>query len=317
MKSVGLIGCGSIANISYASILNTRFKVAAKYFYDVNGEAANKMSRILSGKSVPLDELIQKSDFIIIAAPPEVHYDLLVKSIRPGKIIICEKPFVLAGNQIKEIIDLARAAKAHVFAAHVKRFFPAPNLAKKFLETGLLGPVVKIDLFEGARFSWQSQSGYHYKSPFGGVLPDTGSHSIDSLMYILGLDIKPADFKVLNCNRIPEKEPSHVFEADFNIQSHDINAAASIHLSRRRFLANKMNIYCKEGIMEVPTDIKNTVKISTGKGMIILREGHPVRTIDDALIRQFDHILAEGGLLLEASRFLNTTNLLEKLLKGS
>jgi len=314
MKSVGIIGCGSIANISYASILNVWFKNADKYFYDVNDHAAKEMSSNLSGKSVGVDELIERSDFIIITTPPDAHYDLLVKAIQPGKTIICEKPFLLSYDQIMKIIGLTRSKNARVFAAHVRRFFPSLNLARKFIETGLLGAISKIDLFEGGRFSWESQSGYHYKSSSGGVLPDTGSHSIDSLLFVLGLDTKQADFEVISSKRTPEQEPSHVFEADFNIECENINAPASIHLSRRTFLSNKLNIYGENGIMEIPLDLKNAVKVSTKSGATVLRENHPALTIDDAFNRQFNNILNEDGKLLDVTRFINTTILLEKLL---
>jgi predicted dehydrogenase len=197
---------------------------------------------------------------------------------------------------------------------HIRRFFPSIIQARQFQETGLLGKILKIDVFEGTRFDWESRSGYHFTSPFGGVITDTGSHSLDTLLYVIGLDEKRAEFRLVDRTRIPEIEPSHVFKASFKISGETLNAEASIYLSRRTFLANKMNIYCENGILEVPLDMKNAVRISNHSGKTILHEQYPLQDIDAVFHRQFQHILSEGGELLKVSRFLNTTKLLETLL---
>jgi predicted dehydrogenase len=313
MQSVGLIGCGAVANEQYATVLRTQFAGYAYYFYDTNSEAAATMAQSLKGQAVSLENLISKSDFIIITTPPHTHYELLIAAIKPGKRIVCEKPFLLKSNEALRIVELSRTENAQVFAAHMRRFFAAPLLARNFLATGLLGKVNNVDVFEGGRFTYHSHSGYHFTSPLGGVLPDTGSHSLDTLLFVLGVDERELTFERTNKTTIPVSEPSHVFKADFTINTDD-SIRASISLSRREYLANKINIFCEKGIMEVPLDLKNAVKITTA-GKTILRENNPAESHTDAFYRQFHHILHENGELLQANRFINTTKLLETLLK--
>ncbi len=317
MNSVGLIGCGSIATISYGNILNTWFKGAERRFYDINKTAATLLSNQLSGKSVSLEELIQKSDFIIITTPPESHFELLQKAIQPGKKIICEKPFLLKSEHVLKITDLASIADAKVFAAHLRRFFPAPIMSRKFIKSGLMGQLLKIELFEGGKFSWDSKSGYHFKSALGGVLPDTGSHTLDTMLFVSGLDEQNAQFKLLDRSRVPELEPSHIFNAKFEIIADNYKIETSIQLSRRKILSNKMNLYFENGIIEVPLDMRNAVKITTPKGKTIINEEYPALNITDAFNSQFYHIIKGDGTLLESKRFLNTTAILETLLSES
>jgi predicted dehydrogenase len=314
MKTVGLIGCGTVARAQYAPILANLFKNSGLLFYDTVPEAAAEMAGNLEGEICSLEALIHRSDFIIIATPPESHYDLVKQSIKPEKTILCEKPFLLSSGQAEEIIKLSHELDAHVYAAHVRRFFPAVIAARSFCRTHLLGSLKNIELFEGMRFNWPSQSGYPFQSPLGGVLPDTGSHVLDCMLYILGLDTVDAQFVLNSRNRQPDAEPSHVFRASFSIQSSEINANASVYLSRRNFLSNKINFYFEKGTMEVPLDLKNMVKVSTATGSSILHETHPARNVEEAFIMQFMDILNYGGTTLRVDKFLNTTSLLETLL---
>jgi predicted dehydrogenase len=316
MNTVGLIGCGSIASSQYAPIIQNYFHDHRRLFYDINENAAAHLAGKLKGEPSTLEQLIDQSDFIIITSPPDTHYELLKSSIRSGKTIVCEKPFLLDINHAMEIIESANNVGANVFAAHLRRFFPAIIAAKKFIETNLMGKLKKVEIYEGGRFNWESLSGYHYKSPLGGVVPDTGSHAIDSMLYVLGMDIRDADFRLVDRSRIPEKEPSHVFKASFRIESGEINVEGNIYLSRRTALANKLNIYFEKGLIEVPLDLKNAVKISTHDGKTILDEKYPVKTFEQAFQEQFRHILEDKGNLLSAQRFINTTKLLQTLITG-
>lgn len=316
IKTVGLIGCGSVASQWYKDILKSYFSASLKFFYDIDPGAALSLAKLCDGESTSLQELIDKSDFIIITTPPDSHYELLLKSIKKGKLVFCEKPFLLSKSNVEEIIALQNSQNATVYAGYVRRFFTAPNLAKDFIKKSLLGEITKVEIFEGGRFTWNSNSGYHINNKYGGVLLDTGSHSIDTLLYVLGLDTIPLNFSLLSRQRIPGAEPSHVFKANFTI-GHRQNIEGSIFLSRRTSLANKINIYGEMGMMEVPLDLKSMVKITTPYGKSILREKYPIISIDQAFSSQFQHILNESGELLKATCFLNTVALCETLITDS
>ena len=314
MKTVGLIGCGSVAEQRYLDVLSAFFSPYLKLFYDIDPSAAAILAKKSDGQTASLEALIDKSDFIIITTPPESHYELLTKSIKPGKSIFCEKPFLLSEPHAKHVIELSLSQKTDVYAGYIRRFFSAPNLARKFIQTGLLGDIKKVEVFEGARFTWYTHSGYHYLNQYGGVLFDTGSHALDTLLYVLGLDTGHSGFSLLTRDRMPDTEPAHVFKATFTIEN-EYKINGSVYLSRRKSLANKINIYGKNGVMEVPLDFKGAVKVSTFTGNSILRDKYPIIRIEEAFNRQFHHILFEDGELLKAERFLNVIKLSETLLK--
>jgi hypothetical protein len=277
MNTIGLIGCGSIAEHQYTGIIKSYFGNYKKLFYDTNGMAALGFAKNMNGESCSLNQLIKQSDFIIITTPPDSHYELLMSSIHAGKTILCEKPFLLDVKHVLEIIELADNVGANVYAAHLRRFFPGVIAAKEFIETGLLGKLLKVEIYEGGRFNWES---------------------------------------LVERTRTPEKEPSHVFKATFRIEGSDINVDGNIYLSRRTALANKLNIYFEKGLIEVPLDLKNAVKISTRDGKTILDEKYPVKSFEEAFQEQFRHIIEDKGYLLSARRFVNTTKLLQTLITG-
>lgn len=65
-----------------------------------------------------IDELIAKSDAVVIATPPPVHYVLAKKVIESGKDIWIEKPMTLHSTEALELADLGDKHKCIVFVNH-------------------------------------------------------------------------------------------------------------------------------------------------------------------------------------------------------
>ena len=85
---------------------------------------------------------------------------------------------------------------------------------------GVLGQVTELSAFEGGRFSWQAESGYVYKDPYGGVLFDTGSHTLDTLLYVACFDTGSLEVTTVHTQR------------DSRRVLHGKSAASRLRLSR-------------------------------------------------------------------------------------
>lgn len=312
MNTVGVIGCGGVVHLFYLNILKSHFATSEKLFFDIDFKRAEETAKLVSGKAVTLSTLIRQSDFIIITTPPHTHFDLLMQSIGKNKKVFCEKPFLLKKSEALTVINAAEEHQVKIFAGYLRRFYPAVNQARNFLACLAKNKIRRIEIFEGGRFNYESITDYLYKNPFGGVLPDTGSHSIDTMMFIAGLDTSEVSFKLKS--KEATIEPSHEFKAAFEIIGSS-TIDCSIYLSRWTNLSNKINFYLEEGILEVPLFTENSIRYRNLDGeSFVMHSENWIHSIDDAFYRQFQHILHEKGKILEAFRIINTTAALECLL---
>ena len=145
-KVIGIIGCGSVTQKFYIKTLPYLSGISIDYIYDIEYNIAQIVSKIINARIVELDELIEKSSYIIIATPPHTHYNLIKKSIKQNKIVICEKPFVSKLDEAKELIKLSNAQGAKLYIAHVRRCYPTLILTKQIVESGIIGEIKEINI---------------------------------------------------------------------------------------------------------------------------------------------------------------------------
>jgi len=129
-------------------------------------------------------------DLIIIVSPNFMHKDQIIKAMKAGKHILCEKPLALDGSEIEEIRKAAPSSTSRVGMVFNYRFVPAIMKAKEMVDAGRIGHVYS---FRGEYFHTGYQDPrrpYSWRMDFdrsgGGALADMGIHVIDLIRYLLG-----------------------------------------------------------------------------------------------------------------------------------
>ncbi|HXC79270.1 MAG TPA: Gfo/Idh/MocA family oxidoreductase [Candidatus Acidoferrum sp.] len=147
-------------------------------------------------------------DAALVCTPDEVKIDLLTRLIESGKHVLVEKPLFAAHSE--ELARLGRAAAARgvtCYTAYNHRFEPHFVRMKALLDSGRLGRVYSLRMFYGngtARLVRDSA----WRDRGAGVLPDLGSHLLDTILYWFG---KPAEpFRLLAAKRFENRAPDHV-----------------------------------------------------------------------------------------------------------
>jgi predicted dehydrogenase len=313
-KSLGIIGCGSVVQNMYVYSIPAWPHIDKIYVYDIDPLQSEKVALALNATVSGLENLIHKSDIIVVSAPPHAHYTLLKQCLEKDKTVICEKPFLFHIAEAREIVKTAQANNAHLYVAHLRRVFPAINLAKQICESHVLGDIKELQLYEGIRFAYQTQSGYETQNEYGGVLLDTGSHTIDAALYITGLDEKEIKVKGAVVKR-DKREPAHDFKADFSLHTLDHEIPVKLYLSRKQVLSNKINIICEYGILEVPVGIENSIRISKpDKKAFVAHAPYKLANYHQAMAMQYNIIFDEAkSQIFRAERFIGLTEILEKL----
>ncbi len=125
-----------------------------------------------------------------ICTPNVYHKDMVIKAIKAGKHVYCDKPFVMNYAEAEEVIALAKEHHVTAQIALQNRFYPMIMNAKRLIDEGRLG---KITSFRGiflhaSNVNPNKKIGWRHQSALGGggVLFDLGSHILDLGYYLMG-----------------------------------------------------------------------------------------------------------------------------------
>ena len=166
------------ANISAAQALAGRFGWDSAY-----GDAASMLAT-------------EQLDVVIIATWPSTHLELIRQCVDAGiRHILCEKPFVLTGEEAAEVWRLAASSGATITEAFMYRHHPALDRIDALLASRQLGTIDHVR----ASFTYvnlASELGIDPKDPNrpwrfradqgGGALYDIGAYAINACTHVAG-----------------------------------------------------------------------------------------------------------------------------------
>lgn len=317
VASVGLIGCGAVVHTMYAKALLGRDAYKVRYVCDTDAAQAASAASLFDAQVVPLEALASEADAVIISTPPSSHASLVRACLRPGRIILCEKPYMTTHQDALQICEESRVAGAHLYVGHFRRTFPQLELARELIGLGLIGEVNGIAASEGGRFTWRAVSNYTTQDPCGGVLWDTGSHTLDMALFAAGLDNQPdLDVRDISVER-NKQEPSHDFRASFVLSADEQEVGGRLHVSRTEVLPNLVRISGNHGQVAFVTDMDDRVRLTTAKGSLVLHAERSYRQILECFDLQLRRVLSKAHAEpYAAENFVGQVKLMETLVNS-
>lgn len=167
-------------------------------------DPVNPEADYLALPEVPLDGY----DAVLACIPDQPKLELLSYCVAHGKHVLVEKPLrVDRESDLLELERKAREAGVVIYTAYNHRFEPHFVRMRDLVASGELGKIYSCRMFYGngtARLV--RESGWRDKA--AGVLPDLGSHLLDTCRFWFG-DISP-DFAVVAANNFENRSPDHV-----------------------------------------------------------------------------------------------------------
>ncbi len=126
----------------------------------------------------------EQVDLVTVAIPNDDHYDTVVRALKAGKHVLCEKPVAMNSDELDRMIRTAKEAGC-IFSVHQNRRWDVDYLAMKAIyESGKIGEVFDIESrIHGSRgipSDWRCQ-----KKHGGGMMLDWGVHLIDQILMIV------------------------------------------------------------------------------------------------------------------------------------
>jgi predicted dehydrogenase len=81
-----------------------------------------------------------KPDFVSVCTWPALHHAMVLDAVKHGvKGIVCEKPMALDVGQMRQMRDTCAAAGTRLAIAHQRRHEPLFQLARKLVQSGVIG----------------------------------------------------------------------------------------------------------------------------------------------------------------------------------
>ncbi|CAI3949183.1 Gfo/Idh/MocA family protein [Commensalibacter communis] len=197
---------------------------------------------------MPLDELLDQCDALIIAAPAEEHYRLAVQAIQVGKHVLIEKPIASTLEQADHLIELSKEKNVVLQVGHLLRYSAEQKAITERIKRPLYIETTRIAPFKprGVDVS---------------VVLDLMIHDLDLVMAIVNSPIDKVD--ALGAAVTSEFEDIANARVTFVNGCVATIAASRISLKTER----KMRIFSEEGYLSADFMEKQLVMIGREKGL--------------------------------------------------
>ena len=173
---IGIIGVGHMGQYHVNVAKQVQDSTLAG-IYDADPERAKVISEKYGVPSFATpEELIEKVDAVVIAAPTFLHHKISKLALTSGKHVLVEKPIAESVEQARELVKLAEQNKLIFQVGHVERFNGAILELGKIVDTPML--------IESRRLA-----PYNARIKDVGVVLDMMIHDIDIVLNLVDSDV--------------------------------------------------------------------------------------------------------------------------------
>ena len=121
-------------------------------------------------------------DAVLVVTSSDTHVDLILRAVKAGKAVMCEKPLAPSLSDAQGCFDVLGARASNVFLAFNRRFDPGHAALKKAIDSGEIGSLEQLTITR--RDPAPPPLDYIPKS--GGLFRDMMIHDFDMARWILG-----------------------------------------------------------------------------------------------------------------------------------
>ncbi len=143
---IGLVGAGHIAATHVHGWRRSR-RARVVALFDLDLDAARRRARELSVPEIAasLDDLLEGCDVVDVCTPPHAHLDIARSALAAGRHLVVEKPIVVTVAEWDELRPQIEAAGRAVGVVHHLQHARAVATARRWLEGGKIGRLLRID----------------------------------------------------------------------------------------------------------------------------------------------------------------------------
>ncbi len=239
------VGCGAVTERLFLPAL-AALRLVPGVLVDTNLARAQELAGSSGAGEVSTDwaSVARGGDAAFVGLPHALHAPVCIDLLQRGVHVLVEKPMALSAAECDAMIAAGRASGAVLAVGMTRRFLWGGRWVKAALDAGVLGNIESVDVREGFPYGWPVASDFFFRKEAagGGVLIDTGAHTLDQLSWWFG-------------EAIPKRyrDDSHGgVEADCELTLElAMGAEATVELSRTRELRNTAVVRGALGELEI------------------------------------------------------------------
>lgn len=265
---LAIIGCGAVVETHLLPALR-RAGWNPSVLIDPSEERRNVLEKRAGKgtlvKATAWEDVADRFDAALVAAPHAFHGALGLGLAQAGKHIFMEKPLATTKEEAIATIAAAERMGVTLSVGLLRRYLQVTRWTKALLESRTLGDIRSFEAREGFVFNWATASDALLRRNLsaGGVLIDTGAHTLDLLSWWFG-PMEPTAYR---------DDADGGVEADCTLEV-DIASGGTgrIELSRLRNLRNTVRIEGSAGFVEVHV-AKNEVLAGSPNALAFSHDG--------------------------------------------
>jgi predicted dehydrogenase len=125
---------------------------------------------------------------VIVSTPTPLLAEIGLFAIQSGKHTLAEKPFGRSSEEVRAMVEAARAQGVHLKAGYNHRYHPALRRAHELCQQGAIGrPIfLRVIYGHGGRTGYEREWRARVELSGGGELMDQGVHALDLLRWFAG-----------------------------------------------------------------------------------------------------------------------------------
>ena len=187
---LAILGCGAVTELAHLPALHQIENVRVALLVDTNADRRRHLAAKFDVEHTAddIDGHWDLFDGAIVALPHALHAPASIKLLAKGKSVLVEKPMAVTAAECDAMIQVAHRTGAILGVGLFRRFLWSVQFARALIQEGVLGQIESFDFREGGIYDWPVASDFFFRKDAagGGVLIDTGAHTLDCLLYMLG-----------------------------------------------------------------------------------------------------------------------------------
>jgi len=199
----------------------------------------------------------ERFDLVLIATPPKFHYKYYCEFEDSTDHFFIEKPMTLNADQATSLETSSKQNGQKVFVNLVRRTLGSYRLIRQLHNENYFGKLKRVIVNEGGVFNWKAVSLGSFSRDLngGGVLMDTGPHTLDLLFQV---------FENISLESAYMDGSGKAIEANCTLDLiADESVPVTVNLSRNRYLSNTVvfefaRATCTVGVRDNAIEVVST-----------------------------------------------------------
>lgn len=183
----GIIGRGWIAHEMAEALTRVNGEIYAVCATTLAG--AQKFAEEFSVKKAygNVEELLEDEniDIVYIATPHNLHHECIIKALKAGKHVLCEKAITVNDAQLEEAVKIAREKNLILEEAMTIFHMPVFKKLKEIVDSGAIGKVKMVQVNFGSCKEYDVTNRFFSKDLAGGALLDIGVYATSFARYFM------------------------------------------------------------------------------------------------------------------------------------